>query len=152
VPVIAVLSERLEMPVGLAVGGIAFGVAAWAILAVWVPDASLFYLLRTLEPEAVLSIAGVAIIITMTHLIALFAGERFQSLLGLFSALFPLVVFCVYSALVLARLIDPRISLSSLPADIIAINVADAAVMLSAALLFSASSLGLRNFEKSRRS
>ncbi|MNR11241.1 hypothetical protein D3C85_1275340 [compost metagenome] len=150
--VISVLSERLEMPVGLAVGGIAFGVAAWAILALWMPDASLFYLLRTFEPQAALSIAWVAIIITMTHLMALFVGERLQSRLWLFSAILPLVVLGACSALILARLIDHRISLSIIPADIIAINVADAAVMLSAALLFSASSLGLRNFQKSRRS
>lgn len=140
------------MPVSLAVGGVAFGVAAWAILAFWVPDASLVYLLGTLEPKAVRSVAGVVIVMAITHLVAFFVGERLQSRLGLFGALFPLVVLGGYSALALNRIIDAGVPLSWLPADIIAINVADAAVMLSAALLFSASSLGLRNFQKSRRS
>lgn len=140
------------MPVGLTVGGVSFGVAAWAILAFWVPDASLVYLLRTLEPEAARSIAVVAIAIVMTHFVSLFVGEKLQKFLWLFGALLPLVVLGIYSALALNRLADAGAPLSWIPADIIAINVADAAVMLSAALLFSASSLGLQNFQKSRRS
>lgn len=142
----------IEMPVGFAVGGIAFAVFAWAMLAFWVPDASLFYLLRTLEPESVRGIAVAVTVMILTNLVALFVDERLQSRLCLFSAIFPIIVLGGYSALALNRLIDAGVPLHWLPADIIAINVADAAVMLSVALLFSASSLGLRDFQKSRRS
>jgi len=133
------------MRVVLAVGGFAFGIATWAILALWAPHIGVVFFLRTLEPTAVISIAGVASVIIATHLLAFFSNERMQLGLALFSALTPPLVLGGYAIFLLTRIISAVVSLPGLPADIIAPNAADVTMMISLALLCSASSLGMHN-------
>lgn len=131
------------MRVVLAVGGFAFGVATWAILALWAPHIGVVFFLRTLEPAAVISIAGFATVIIATHLLAFFFSGRMQLGLALFSALTPPIVLGGYAFFCSAGLLAP--SFHCLPADIIVPNAADVTMMISLALLCSASSLGMHN-------
>jgi len=133
------------MKVVLAVGGFAFGAATWGILALWAPHISLVFFLRTLEPAAVISIAGVASVIIATHLLAFFTSGRTQLGLALFSALTPPIVLGGYAVFLLIRIVDGVVSLPEIPADIIAPNAANVTMMISLALLFAAISLGMRD-------
>lgn len=129
----------------IVLGGFAFGVATWAILALWAPRISVVFFLRTFEPTAVISIAGVASIIIATHLLAFFYSGRMQLGLALFSALTPPIVLGGYAVFLLTRIISAVVSLPGLPADIIAPNAADVTMMISLALFCSASSIGMHN-------
>ncbi|WP_427792068.1 hypothetical protein [Brevundimonas diminuta] len=133
------------MKVVLAVGGFAFGVATWGILALWAPDISVVFFLRTLEPAAVISIAGVAAVIIATRLLAFLARGRMQSGMALFSALTPPIMLGGYAVFLLIRIVDAVISLPEIPADIVAPNAANVTMMISLALLFAAISLEMHD-------
>ena len=133
----------MSMRVGLAICGVAVGVATWAILALWAPHVGIVYFLRTLEPRAQLSIAGVAIMIFATRLAAPLVSGQMQSRLTLLSVITPSIILGGYAAFVLVRIVRAAAAMPALPARIIAPNVADATLMISLALLCTAGSLGM---------
>lgn len=131
------------MRLGLALFGMVFGIATWAILSLWAPGVEIGFFLRTLPLRAVLGIVGVVSIILATRLAAPFVSHRVRSGLAWFGVVTPLIVLGGYAALILIRIAGALAAAPNLPADIIASNAADATLLVSLGLLSTAAALGL---------
>lgn len=131
------------MRLGLALFGIGFGIATWAILAFWAPGVGIGFLLSTLPRRAEFGIVGVVSIILATRLACPFVSYRARSGLAWFGIASPLIVLGGCAALILIRIAGALAAAPNLPSDIIAYNAAKATLLISLGLLSTVAALGI---------